>query len=94
MVLPKFIKKLFLFPILIIALLLINSLIDPFKISVDPIREDMNCPNTDTFDALAWANLSNWDHITYSTECYFLNWTMLSFLGLLSIFAIWGWLSK
>ena len=94
MVLPKFTKKLFLFPILIIVLIVLNSFIDPFKTIVDPVRTNMNCPNTDTFNATAWANLSQWDHLQYSTECYALNWSMLGFIGLLTIFAIWGWMSK
>lgn len=92
--LPKFVKKLFLAPILLVVLLVLNSLIEPMKTLVDIPRVAMNCPNTATFDSVAWNALNAYQHTIYSTGCYMLNWSMLLFIGLLIIIAIWGWMTK
>jgi hypothetical protein len=87
MALPK------VFPFLVIVLLMLSSLIEPLKTEVDGPRGTMNCPNTVSFNQTAWSNLNARDHMTYSTSCYFLNWTVLLFIGLLSAFAVWGWMT-
>lgn len=94
MALPKFFKMLFLFPILLLVIIVLNSLIEPMEANTDPNRASMNCPNTPSFDAVAWNNLSKWSHLTYSTECYILNWDVILFVGLLTGAAIWGWFNK
>jgi hypothetical protein len=92
--LPKGLIKVLMFPILIVALLVLNSLIEPMKILTDLPRNAMNCPATASFNATAWSAMTGSQHMIYSTGCYALNGTVIGFIGLLTILAIWGWMSK
>ena len=91
MALPSFLRKLFLFPILIIVLLILSALVEPTKTLTDVPREAMNCPNTDVFNQTAWDSQTAFQFTIYGTTCYALNLYMLLFIGLLGILALWGW---
>jgi hypothetical protein len=91
MVFPNWIKKILMFPILIVVILILFSLIDPMKIMTDIPREAMNCPNTISFNQTAWGELNDNHHLMYSTACLALNADVLAFIGILLIAAIIGW---
>ena len=94
MVLPNWIKKVFMFPVLVIVILVLFSLIEPMKTMSDTPRSDMNCPNTPTFNQTAWDSMSELDHLNYSTGCYAINWDMILFIGGLCMIAVIGWWGK
>lgn len=91
---PEFIKKFLLFPILIVVLLILSSLIEPMITLTDLPRNAMNCPLSQDFNQTAWDLMTTSQHTIYSTGCYALNWDVLIFIGLLSALAIWGWFTK
>lgn len=91
---PSFVKKIFLFPILIFVLLVLSSLIEPMKTETDVPRNSMNCPNSPTFNQTLWDNQTENQHTIYSTGCYGLHWDVIAFIGGLTALAIFGWFTK
>jgi hypothetical protein len=91
MAFPDWIKKISIFPILIVVILILFSLIEPMKTLTDIPRTSMNCPNTISFNVTAWDELDSHRHLIYSTTCLALNLDVLLFIGLLLIAAIIGW---
>ena len=94
MTLPSLIKKIFLFPILFIVLIVLASLIQPMITLTDSPRNDMNCPLTNNFNQTQWDSMTQYQHTIYSTGCYALHWDVIAFIGMLSGLAMWGWFSK
>lgn len=94
MSLPKFLVKIFNFPLLVGVLLILSSLIEPMKVLTDVPRGAMNCPGTTVFNQTAWSLMTSAQHTIYATGCYALNWDVLAFVGGLLIIAIWGWMTK